>query len=74
MEDYKAQVLADEVDKYKTVIFKQLEEIERLENTLIEIKGIASAISSGTHFTDNIEEHLKELARLIQTKIDEVLG
>ena len=42
-------------------------------NSLQEIKNIAEAMVNGIHFTDDIEEHLKELAKQILNKINEVL-
>lgn len=49
-------------------------EILKLKRTLTEIKEIANAIVNGTHFTDNIEEHFKELNKQILQKISEVIN
>ena len=46
--------------------------IEELKQALQEIKDIAEAITNGTHFTNTIEEHLKEMVKQIINKINEV--
>ena len=46
--------------------------IDRYKQTLTEIKEIAEEIVKGTHFTDDIEGHLKELTTQILQKISEV--
>ena len=48
------------------------EKYEKLKQVLQEIKEIAEAITNGTHFTNNIEEHLKEMVKQIINKINEV--
>lgn len=53
-----------EVDKCKTVI--------KLKKCLADIKEIAEAITNGTHFSDDIETHLKEMVNKILKKINEV--
>lgn len=47
-------------------------EINQLKQALRDIKEIAQAITNGTHFTNNVEEHLKEMANKILEKINEV--
>lgn len=53
-----------EIDKCKTVI--------KLKKCLKEVKDIAEAITNGTHFSDDIETHLKEMVNKIIEKINEV--
>ena len=47
-------------------------EYRKLKQTLTEIKEIAEAITNGTHFSDDIETHLKEMVNKIIEKINEV--
>ena len=49
------------------------QQLDQLKQNLVEIKEIANAIVNGTHFTDNIEEHFKELNKQILQKISEVV-
>lgn len=49
------------------------EKAERYKQTLTEIKEIADAITNGYHFTNNIEEHLKESAKQILREISEAI-
>ena len=46
--------------------------IIKLRKCLQEIKELAEAITNGTHFSDNVEEHLKEMVNKIIEKINEV--
>ncbi len=44
----------------------------KLEQVLQGIKVIAEAITNGTHFSDDVESHLKEMTNKILEKINEV--
>lgn len=45
---------------------------KQLKQALQDIKDIAEAITNGTHFSDDVESHLKEMANKILEKINEV--
>jgi hypothetical protein len=52
--------------------FEMQKEILELKQTLKEVKELAEAITNGTHFSNNIEAHLKEMVNKILEKINEV--
>lgn len=75
----KLQAKEQECEKWKNKLAKSFAderrkeiEINQLQQALRDIKEIAQAITNGTHFTNNVEEHLKEMANKILEKINEV--
>lgn len=72
------QLKADREEALKQLEFvRTLNTVQEAENrklskTLEEIKEIAEAITNGTHFSDDVEAHLKEMVNKILQKIKEV--
>lgn len=57
--------------EHSEIYIKELEkDINVLEQTLQEIKEIAEAITNGTHFSDDVEAHLKEMVKQILQKCE----
>ena len=50
----------------------QRQKNEKLEQVLADVNNIMDTIVNGHHFTDDIEGHLKELAKMAMQKINEV--
>lgn len=83
IDDYKQLQMIENVKKIKEMelcyrsnlkLCKQQEkQINKLATCIEEIEEIANAIVNGYHFTDDIEGHLKELAKLILNRISEVI-
>ena len=73
-ERFERQIEAERKDNWS--VRGQLGETEcllcRYDRTLTEIKEIAEAITNGTHFSDDVEFHLKEMVNKILEKINEV--
>ena len=64
-----SQILSNELNKYKGVVFKQLEKLERHITYLQEIKGIVTALYMNEWLQHN--ETARQSVQLLQEKIAE---
>ena len=65
-------IRSSEVFSEKEKNTTQRQKNEKLEQVLADVNNIMDTIVNGHHFTDDIEGHLKELAKMAMQKINEV--